>query len=95
MDGVTLFDRLWEVVKSEEAQGELTVERALDAATRLPQALYTSMMECLVENGEDPAIIVVQVGRLHEVTLKRLREIANALQHRLTKIAPLHTTTRH
>ncbi len=75
-----LFDKLWDQVKGAERAGALTVEEALDCATRLPQALFCSMMECLAENGEDPAIIVVQVARLHDVTLRRLRDIARALR---------------
>jgi len=77
-----LFDRLWDQVKGAERTGTLTVEEALDCATRLPQALFCSMMECLADNGEDPAIIIVQVARLHEVTLKRLRDIAQTLRDR-------------
>ena len=61
-----LFDKLWAQVKGAEHSGKLTVEEALDCATRLPQALFCSMMECLAENGEDPQVIVVQVARLHE-----------------------------
>ena len=49
-----LFDKLWAQVKGAERSGKLTVEEALDCATRLPQALFCSMMECLAENGEDP-----------------------------------------
>jgi hypothetical protein len=80
--GRLLFDRLWDQVKGAERTGTLTVEEALDCATRLPQALFCSMMECLADNGEDPAIIVVQVARLHEVTLARLRDIARTLRDR-------------
>jgi hypothetical protein len=80
-----LFDRLWDQVKGAERTGTLTVEEALDCATRLPQALFCSMMECLADNGEDPAIILVQVARLHEVTLKRLRDIARTLRGRGTR----------
>jgi hypothetical protein len=58
------------------------VEEALDCATRLPQALFCSMMECLVDNGEDPAIIITQVTRLHAITLNRLRDVAEALRQR-------------
>jgi hypothetical protein len=75
-----LFDKLWETVKGAERSGALTVEEALDCATRLPQALFCSMMECLVDNGEDPGIIVTQVSRLHDVTLRRLRDIARTLR---------------
>ncbi|HET7263827.1 MAG TPA: hypothetical protein VFL28_04105 [bacterium] len=77
-----LFDKLWDQVKGAERTGTLTVEEALDCATRLPQALFCSMMECLAENGEDPAIIVVQVARLHVVTLRHLRDIARTLRGR-------------
>ena len=77
-----LFDKLWDQVKGAERTGGLTVEEALDCATRLPQALFCSMMECLAENGEDPAIIVVQVARLQDVTLRRLRDIARSLKAR-------------
>jgi hypothetical protein len=75
-----LFDKLWDAVQSAERSGVLTVEEALDCATRLPQALFCSMMECLVDNGEDPGIIVAQVARLHEVSLRRLRDIARNLR---------------
>jgi len=77
-----LFDKLWAQVKGAEHSGKLTVEEALDCATRLPQALFCSMMECLAENGEDPQVIVVQVARLHEHMLKHLWEIAAGLQAR-------------
>ncbi|HEV2357348.1 MAG TPA: hypothetical protein VGZ23_07040 [bacterium] len=77
-----LFERLWEQVKGAERTGALTVEEALDCATRLPQALFCSMMECLADNGEDPTLIIVQVARLHDVTLKRLRQIARTLRAR-------------
>lgn len=80
-----LFDKLWDQVKGAERTGTLTVEEALDCATRLPQALFCSMMECLAENGEDPAIIVVQVARLHDVTLRRLRDVARTLRERRTQ----------
>lgn len=36
---IHLFERCWDVVKRAEQTGELTVEEALDVATRLPQAL--------------------------------------------------------
>lgn len=75
-----LFDKLWEAVKGAERSGTLTVEEALDCATRLPQALFCSMMECLADNGEDPTIIIAQVSRLHEVSLRRLRDIARTLR---------------
>ena len=65
-----------------EQSGKLTVEEALDCATRLPQALFCSMMECLAENGEDPEVIVAQVARLHDHMLRRLREVAVKLQVR-------------
>jgi len=68
-----LFDKLWAQVKGAERAGKLTVEEALDCATRLPQALLCSMMECLAENGEDPDALVVQVARLQDHMLKRLR----------------------
>jgi len=77
-----LFDECWKHIKSAEARGELTVEDALDVATRLPQALYVSMMEALVEAGEDPAIILVQVVCLHDVTVKRLRGVVEQLRPR-------------
>jgi hypothetical protein len=51
---IHLFEKCWDVVKRAEQTGELTVEEALDVATRLPQALFCSMMECLADNGEDP-----------------------------------------
>ncbi len=77
-----LFDKLWAQVKGAERLGELTVEEALDCATRLPQALLCSMMECLVENGEDPEVVVVQAARLHEHILTRLRQVAESLRVR-------------
>jgi hypothetical protein len=77
-----LFDRLWAQVKGAERSGKLTVEEALDCATRLPQALFCSMMECLAENGEDPQLIVLQVARLNDHMLKRLREVAATLRLR-------------
>jgi hypothetical protein len=77
-----LFDKLWDAVQTAERSGALTVEEALDCATRLPQALFCSMMECLADNGEDPGIIVAQVSRLHEVSLKRLRDVARSLRTR-------------
>lgn len=79
---VMLFERLWAQVKGAERSGKLTVEEALDCATRLPQALFSSMMECLAENGEDPQLIVLQVARLNDHMLKRLREIAATLRLR-------------
>lgn len=78
-----LFDKLWAQVKGAERSGKLTVEEALDCATRLPQALYCSMMECLAENGEDPQVIVTQVARLNDHMLTRLREVAVTLRLRL------------
>jgi hypothetical protein len=77
-----LFDKLWAQVKGAERTGKLTVEEALDCATRLPQALFCSMMECLAENGEDPDALVAQVARLHDHMLKRLRQAAAALRQR-------------
>ena len=74
-----LFDKLWAQVKGAERSGKLTVEEALDCATRLPQALFCSMMECLAENGEDPDALVVQVARLQDHMLKRLRHVVAAL----------------
>jgi hypothetical protein len=77
-----LFDKLWAQVKGAERAGKLTVEEALDCATRLPQALFCSMMECLAENGEDPDALLVQVARLQDHMLKRLRQAAAALGQR-------------
>ena len=77
-----LFDKIWAQVKGAERSGTLTVEEALDCATRLPQALFCSMMECLAENGEDPDVIIVQVIRLHQHMLRRLHEVAAALRGR-------------
>jgi hypothetical protein len=77
-----LFEKLWDQVKGVERSGKLTVEEALDCATRLPQALFCSMMECLAENGEDPQVIVAQVARLHDHMLRRLREVASKLRGR-------------
>lgn len=75
-----LFDKLWAQVKGAERTGKLTIEEALDCATRLPQALFCSMMECLAENGEDPRAIIPQVIRLHEFMLRRLHEVAATLR---------------
>ena len=75
-----LFDKLWAQVKGAERRGTLTIEEALDCATRLPQALFCSMMECLAENGEDPQMLVAQVARLHAHILARLREVAASLR---------------
>lgn len=79
-----LFDRIWAEIKGAERSGTLTVEEALDCATRLPQALFCSMMESLAENGEDPDVVLAQVIRLHHHLLRRLQEVAAALrQHSL------------
>ena len=40
------------------------------------------MMGCLAENGEDPDALVVQVARLQDHMLKRLRQVAAALGQR-------------
>ncbi len=80
-----LFEKIWVQVKGLERSGRLTVEEALDCATRLPQALFCSMMECLAENGEDPDLVIAQVIRLHHHMLRRLQEVAAALRQR-----PLH-----
>jgi hypothetical protein len=77
-----LFNKLWAQVKGAEKSGKLTIEEALDCATRLPQALFCSMMECLAENGEDPRAIIPQVVRLHEYILRRLCEVAASLNQR-------------
>jgi len=77
-----LFDKVWAQVKGAERSGRLTVEEALDCATRLPHALFCSMMECLAENGEDPDVIIDQVIRLHNHMLRRLHEVAATLRHR-------------
>ena len=87
-----LFDKLWAQVKGAERSGKLTVEEALDCATRLPQALFCSMMECLAENGEHPDALVVQIARLQNHMLKRLREVAAALGQRTRHGLP-HTAT--
>lgn len=79
---IMLFEKLWAQIKGAERSGKLTVEEALDCATRLPHALFCSMMECLAENGEDPQVIVTQVARLHDHMLKRLREVAATLRQR-------------
>ncbi len=81
-----LFDKLWAQVKGAEWSGKLTVEEALDCATRLPQALFCSMMECLAENGEDPEIVVVQAARLHAHILTRLKQVAASLRVRSGKL---------
>jgi hypothetical protein len=77
-----LFEKIWAQVKGAERSGRLTVEEALDCATRLPQALFCSMMECLVENGEDPDVVIAQVIRLHQHMLRRLQAVAAALRQR-------------
>jgi hypothetical protein len=78
---IHLFEKCWDVVKKAEQTGELTVEEALDVATRLPQALFCSMMECLADNGEDPKLILNQIERLHRVIRERLAEIARQLKN--------------
>jgi len=77
-----LFDKLWAEVKAAEQSGGLTVEEALDCATRLPQALFCSMMDALSENDEDPRIIVEQVARLHAHMQARLADVAERLRKR-------------
>jgi hypothetical protein len=77
-----LFDMLWAQVKSAERSGTLTVEEALDCATRIPEALFCSLMESVAENGEDPQAVIVQVARLQDHLLKRLQQIATALGQR-------------
>lgn len=77
-----LFEKIWAQIKGAERSGRLTVEEALDCATRLPHALFCSMMECLAENGEDPDVIIDQVIRLHHHMLRRLHEVAAALRQR-------------
>jgi hypothetical protein len=77
-----LFDKVWAQVKGAERAGRLTVEEALDCATRLPQALFSSMMECLADQGEDPEVVIAQVIRLHHHILRRLQEVAEALRRR-------------
>jgi hypothetical protein len=77
-----LFDKVWAQVKGAERAGRLTVEEALDCATRLPQALFSSMMECLADQGEDPEVVIVQVVRLHHHILRRLQQVAEALRKR-------------
>ena len=79
---IHLFEKCWDVIKSAEQTGDLTVEEALDVATRLPQALFCSMMECLADNGEDPKLIVTQVERLHRVIRERLADVARHLKSR-------------
>jgi hypothetical protein len=79
---IHLFEKCWNVIKSAEQTGELTVEEALDVATRLPQALFCSMMECLADNGEDPKLILTQIERLHRVTRERLADVAQQLRSR-------------
>lgn len=77
-----LFEKLWAEVKRAEGAGGLTVEEALDCATRLPQALYCSMMECLAENGEDPQLVIAQIVRLHDHMLTCLKATAAGLRLR-------------
>jgi hypothetical protein len=78
--GIHLFDKCWDVVKRAEQTGELTVEEALDVATRLPQALFCSMMECLADHGEDPTLILTQIDRLHQAIRTRLAQVAKQLR---------------
>lgn len=77
---IHLFEKCWDVVKRAEPTGELTVEEALDVATRLPQALFCSMMECLADHGEDPTVILAQIDRLHELIRARLAQVARHLR---------------
>lgn len=77
---VHLFEKCWDVVKRAEQTGELTVEEALDVATRLPQALFCSMMGCLADNGEDPTLILTQIDRLHQTVRTRLAQVAKQLR---------------
>ncbi|HLW59175.1 MAG TPA: hypothetical protein VKV57_04530 [bacterium] len=77
-----LFEKIWAQIKGAERSGKLTIEEALDCATRVPQALFCSMMECLAENGEDPDVIIAQVIRLHDHIVRRLHEVAASLRHR-------------
>ncbi len=77
---IHLFEKCWDVVKRAEQTGDLTVEEALDVATRLPQALFCSMMECLADNGEDPKLILAQIERLHRLIRERLAEVARQLR---------------
>lgn len=77
-----LFEKLWSQIKGAERAGKFTIEEALDCATRLPQALFCSMMECLAENGEDPQVIVAQVARLNDYMLRHLRATAARLRPR-------------
>ena len=89
-----LFDKLWAQVKGAERRGTLTIDKALDCATRLPQALFCSMMECLAENGEDPQMLVVQVARLHPtyspVFRRWPRACGYAVEVGSTNAAPQH-----
>ncbi|HKV44197.1 MAG TPA: hypothetical protein VJT32_05910 [bacterium] len=75
-----LFEKIWAQIKGAERSGKLTIEEALDCATRVPQALFCSMMECLAENGEDPDVIIAQVIRLHDHMIRRLHEVAASLR---------------
>jgi len=77
-----LFEKLWAEVKVAEQAGKLTVEEALDCATRLPQALFCSMIESLVEHGEDPGVVVEQVARLHAHMQARLADVAQRLRQK-------------
>lgn len=67
-----LFEKCWREVKEFEQSGGLTVEEAMDVATRLPQALFVAMMEALAEAGEDPRIVITQIRRVHAAMLLRL-----------------------
>lgn len=78
--GIHLFEKCWDVVKRAEQSGELTLEEALDVATRLPQALFCSMRECLADHGEDPILILAQIDRLHQAIRTRLAQVAGQLR---------------
>jgi hypothetical protein len=92
MVSIQLFEKCWNVVKRAEQTGELTVEEALDVATRLTQALFCSMMECLADNGEDPTLILTQSDRLHETIRTRLAQVAKQL--RIGSRSQVHCTLR-
>jgi len=75
-----LFERLWAVVKEFERADRLTVEQALECATRLPEALFCSMMEGVADGGGDPEAVLTQVARLHAHMMDRLKKAAAHLR---------------
>ncbi len=61
-----LFDKLWAEVKGAERAGKLTVEEALDCATRPLQALFCPFLERLFAREDDRAMLVEPADQLEE-----------------------------